>query len=97
MNLQTNNPSDFITVVQAYFDKKIELILPELQSLHHLMEVELRNFKYDSDLEKKLKVFKLALKRRIEYLKIKAGTTYRQKRRSLPQISMEDLLAQIVT
>ncbi|KXJ98319.1 MAG: hypothetical protein UZ19_OD1000751 [Parcubacteria bacterium OLB19] len=97
MNSQINNPADFIEVVQAYFDKKLELSLPELRSLHHLIDVELRNFKYDSELEKNLKFTKARVKIRIVYLEKMSGitVTMRQKRRSLPQLSVKDLLEKI--
>jgi hypothetical protein len=97
VNSQTNNPADFIEVGQAYFQKKLELSVPELLSIHHLIDVELRNFKYNSELEKSLKVYKLALKRRIEYLEKISGVSgaLKQKRRSLPQLSVKDLLEKI--
>jgi hypothetical protein len=97
VNSQTNNPVDFITVVQAYFDQKLELILPELQSLHHLIDVELRNFNYDSNLEKNLKFAKVRVKNKIVQLESALGLSShaRLKRKNLPQLSVKDLLEKI--
>ncbi len=70
--------------------------LNKLLSLHHLIDVEVRNFNYDSDLEKNLKIFKLAIKRRIHYLEEKSGTNTRNlKRRKLPVLDINDLLEKI--
>ncbi len=87
---------NYITVVQAYLNNKLELDLSELLSLHHLIDAEVRNFNYDSDLEKNLKIFKLAIKRRIYYLEEKSGTnTKKLKRRNPPILDINDLLEKI--
>lgn len=90
-----SNTSLYTTITQAYFDKKLELDLNQLLSLHHLVDVEVRNFKYDSEPEKNLKILKLALKRRISYLEKQSGITAKHKRKNFPMLDVQDLLEKI--
>ncbi len=90
-----NNTSLYTIVAQAYLNKKLVLDLNQLLSLHHLIDEEVRNFKYDSDLEKNLKVLKLSLKRRITYLEGKSGITIKYKRKNFPMLDVQGLLEKI--
>ena len=90
-----SNTSLYAIVTQAYLDEKLELDLSQLLSLHHLIDKEVRNFKYDSELEKNLKALKLSLKRKISSLEKQSGITIKYKRRNFPMLDVQELLEKI--
>lgn len=85
----------YVALIQAYLQNKLELDLPQVMSLHHLVDIHIRGFRFDSFVEKNLKFHKLALKRRIDYLGRKHENVLTMKRKKLPQIIIQDLFAQI--
>ena len=52
--------SGYIKVSQAYLGGNLELSLPYLMSLHHVIDCSLNRAKYISDLDKELKIYRLA-------------------------------------
>ena len=63
--MNVNTPSKCLLLTKAFFDKKIDLDIFQLKALHHLIEMEVSQSKYVSDLTKNLKFSRLALKREI--------------------------------
>ncbi len=85
----------YIALIQAYLQKKLELELPQILAIHHLVDVHIRGVRFDSSMDRNLKFYKLALKRRIEYLGTRHENALTLKRRKFPEIDLKNLLQSI--
>lgn len=90
----SDNFSMYRQIFKAYSERRLTLDVNDLRGLHRLIDEELQKI-YAPDLEKQLKFWKLALKKKIQSIESEYGFALGRKRKNLPNIKLQDLIEKI--